>query len=222
MVVDRKNILDTSDISALISLDQYETVDYRDIKEYLLFDRVDTKYVMNRSQLSDILTRVLDDYKIVTYNGKRSSNCGNRYYDTPQFKFYLDHHNGKRLRHKVRVREYLDSGLQFLEVKSRKNEQRTLKERVSYANATAVSDSRYESLVSRAIEDRKDLQVVLSNSFNRITLVNNSSLERVTIDQGLTYNLSISKYCLGISQMYPELKSNRFKEVRRKVREINL
>ena len=45
-------------------------------------------------------------------------------------KFYNDHHNQRVNRHKIRFREYVDSGLIYLEVKCKTNKGKTVKKRL--------------------------------------------------------------------------------------------
>ena len=52
------------------------------------------------------------------------------YYDTVDRQFFLDHHNERVNRYKVRFREYVNSGLSFLEVKCKNNKKKTIKNRI--------------------------------------------------------------------------------------------
>ena len=86
-----------------------------------LMKRVDTKFLINRKKLESIFSSLSSHYKILKVKDVIKSKYSSFYFDTVNYKFFLDHHNGKLNRAKVRFREYVGSNLTFLEVK-RKNQ----------------------------------------------------------------------------------------------------
>ena len=86
-----------------------------------LMKRVDTKFLINRKKLESIFSSLSSHYKILKVKDVIKSKYSSFYFDTVNYKFFLDHHNGKLNRAKVRFREYVDSKTSFLEVK-RKNQ----------------------------------------------------------------------------------------------------
>ena len=62
-------------------------------------------------------------------DGKLIHDYKSLYYDTEDWKFYLDHHNGRVNRNKIRFREYVGSKLTFLEIKLKNNKGKTIKKR---------------------------------------------------------------------------------------------
>lgn len=154
--------------------------------EVKLMNRTDTKFLLTKSQLEEVLEIILNEYRILEVNGNRISSYRSLYYDTPENRLYYDHHNGRVDRHKVRYREYVESKLCFLEVKhkykGRTNKKRIKKERIE---ETMQPDSKQFLIDTNNLKD--DLVPSLWNGFNRATLVNKHEPERMTIDFDLSY-----------------------------------
>jgi SPX domain protein involved in polyphosphate accumulation len=79
---------------------------------------------------------------VLEINGARLHHYQTLYFDTRDFALYSQHHNGQRARYKVRVREYLDSEMAFLEVKRKTNQNRTIKSRLQTPGAVPEIDER--------------------------------------------------------------------------------
>jgi len=206
--------------------------------------------------MEEILSKLLNDYRVLEISGHRQNRYETLYYDTPDFYHYLTHQNGKKSRWKIRKRKYIESNLSFLEIKYKNNRGRTIKSRIRLG----VFGSELNERSCRFI-DSKNLQSAilepkLVNTFRRITLVNKNLPERVTIDIDVVFTKGdksaqlshlviaevkqenvnrnsvfmrlvkqriirpegISKYCLGVALLFPEIKSNTFKE---KILKIN-
>ena len=82
-----------------------------------LMSRSDTKFAFKFSKLPELLNQMMPFYKVLEINGKFIHDYKSLYFDTDDRKFYLDHHNGRVNRNKVRFREYVGSDLTFLEIK---------------------------------------------------------------------------------------------------------
>ncbi|MBK8341295.1 MAG: VTC domain-containing protein [Flavobacteriales bacterium] len=72
---------------------------------------------------------MIPHYRLLEVDGVRGAEYRSLYFDSPALRHYLDHHNGRTLRSKVRFREYVGSGLCFLEVKRKTGTGRTDKAR---------------------------------------------------------------------------------------------
>lgn len=59
-------------------------------------NRTDTKFVLSESTLKEVLQQVIPYYSVLEINGVRMNKYETLYYDTPDFKFYLRHQNGKK------------------------------------------------------------------------------------------------------------------------------
>jgi hypothetical protein len=153
-----------------------------------LLDRIDTKYILHEDQLQDYLATITNQYSILVIDGKSFHPYETLYFDTPDFRLYQMHHNGKRNRYKLRCRKYVNSGTSFFEVKSKTNTDRTVKARMQVENipeALTVQLNQYISDHTPGIYS--DYVPSLRVFFDRITLVNKQANERLTIDLNLRY-----------------------------------
>ena len=157
-----------------ISLDEMESVK--------LMNRVDTKYVCHANQLPAILSAAKEDYRVQEVAGKRIATYDTVYYDTADLQMYMRHHDQQLNRRKVRVRTYVDTGAEFLEVKKKNNRGRTKKKRIDYQSDTAV-----DFIAKHTPYNWSDLHPAERTAFERITLVNNAKTERLTIDFNLRF-----------------------------------
>ena len=110
-------------------------------------------------------------------------------------------HNGCLGRQKVRVRQYVDSNLTFLEVKNKNNHRRTRKKRITVTGFDITGEQQREFLKPLCWWDVDTLQPALRNWFNRITLVNKAKTERVTIDTGLRFHNCMSGLDKSLDQV---------------------
>lgn len=164
-----------------ISLDEMNSV--------ALMKRTDTKFVISKAQLVSVLKDLDSHYKVLEINNDRIMSYSSLYFDTPNNKFYNDHHNGKNNRTKVRQRKYIDSDLCFLEVKQKNGKGETNKTRIPVSDFETNLSKASTTFISETTSQDYDLLPSLWNGFNRITLVNIKSKERVTVDLNLTYKI---------------------------------
>lgn len=164
-----------------ISLDEMNSV--------ALMKRTDTKFVINKSQLVSVLNSLGNHYKVLKIKDDRIMSYSSLYFDTPENKFYNDHHNGKNNRTKVRQRKYVESNLCFLEIKQKNAKGETNKSRIPVSDFEIDLSLSSTEFISKTTAKEFQLSPSLWNGFNRITLVNIKSKERVTIDLNLTYRI---------------------------------
>jgi hypothetical protein len=170
-------------------LNLFDPISLEEMDSAKLLDRMDKKYLFHHDQLAGILENCQGDYKVLTINGKRFSHYETHYFDTRDLKMYIQHHNGKLNRHKVRYRKYVDSGLCFFEVKFKTNKGRTIKDRVKVKELqSSIFGAPEQLLIKRTDFEAATLQESLEVKYNRITLVNKNLSERVTIDISLSYS----------------------------------
>ncbi|WP_289054716.1 polyphosphate polymerase domain-containing protein [Carboxylicivirga marina] len=175
------------DISEIYnSLKLYQSVSLKDMQNAALMDRVDTKFVASVDLIPNILKELADDYKVLEIDGERAFLYKTNYFDTKGYDMYEAHQNGKLNRYKVRQREYVSSGLHFLEVKFKNNKRRTIKKRIERKEDSVLSHPELHFLNENTPYNSEELELKLSNCFHRITLVGNH--ERVTIDFGLSFS----------------------------------
>jgi hypothetical protein len=162
-----------------------------------LMNRVDTKFLIHEDLLPELLERIKGDYRAQVVEGEQVCRYKTLYYDTVDVEMYKNHHNNKLNRQKVRARTYVESGISFLEVKRKDNKGRTTKDRIRIPNE-AVDDitKNEESLQFLSVSSTiPGTQIIpqLSNTFERMTLVNKGKTERLTIDAHIHFtNLQTS------------------------------
>lgn len=161
-----------------------------EMKDVKLMNRVDTKYLITSDQLMAILQGVHDHYYAQEVEGKRFAAYSTIYYDTPDLRMYVIHHDKHLVRDKVRVRTYVDSDLTFCEVKHKTNKGRTKKKRIEVIRGLDVTRDPEASsfLADKQPYPVDSLRASLETAFDRITLVNYEKTERLTIDCNLVFN----------------------------------
>lgn len=174
----------------LNELSELEPISLEQMSSIKLMNRMDNKYVTNRTQLLRLLKKVKGSYYVQELNGKRVSPYRTVYFDTKNDNMYMDHHNGRTNRIKVRVRTYIDSDLTFLEIKHKNNKGRTDKKRIKVQSLEKWNGAEECSgfVKKYANIDINDISAKLMNHFDRITLVNYGKTERLTIDLNLQFD----------------------------------
>ncbi|MFZ4399470.1 MAG: polyphosphate polymerase domain-containing protein [Bacteroidales bacterium] len=237
----------TDEFTAILT--GFDQISLNEMDNVQLMNRTDTKYVFNITLLPDILKKLAFHYRVLNVNENNISNYKTLYYDTDDFLFYNHHRCGKGNRCKVRYRTYIQSNLHFFEVKNKNNKEITIKKRIKLiGDSPQINDESLAFYQHNAIINDVNLEPKLWANYSRITLVNKTQAERLTLDLNLFFNndtqckylnniviaelkqerriksafteimksyaiktLSISKYCLGVINLYPDLKQNNFK-----------
>lgn len=170
-------------------LASFTPITLAEMEDVALMDRQDTKYLLSIEQLPQVLGVLKGDYSSLDVNGVRLGRYRSQYMDTPGLAFYLQHHNGLANRLKVRYREYIDSGISFLEIKRKTNKNRTEKKRIKVPGIPEAStDSELGFMQANGVMDPTAVVPTLSVLYRRATLVNQNTAERVTIDCGLSFH----------------------------------
>jgi hypothetical protein len=165
----------------------FEKVDIDDIgRDRMFSNRKDLKYLIPIHLLPEILDEMQDDYVLMTVNGITLHDYRTYYYDTPDFQFYRDHHQGKQNRMKVRSRSYTD-GHSFIEVKRKTNRSMTLKNRLPILNDPEMNRISYGVLKELSLPEHLELDVQIFVGYKRLTFFSQSYNEKVTIDLQLQY-----------------------------------
>lgn len=171
-------------------LSTFLPVSLEEMDHVKLLDRIDSKYVMNISQLPVYLTSLKEQYSLLVIEGKSVHPYETLYYDTPGFRLYQMHHNGLRNRYKLRCRKYVNSGISYFEIKSKTNTGRTIKKRISIDSIPEMLNEPLKQYIVKHISGAyKEYIPALRVFFDRITLVNNTANERLTIDTNLRYKV---------------------------------
>lgn len=169
-------------------LNEFAPITLDEMDSVKLMDRTDTKFVFKRSQLPSILSQLLGYYRILDINGNKISRYESLYFDTTNFELYHKHQSGKLNRYKVRFRKYVESELHYFEVKFKNNKGRTIKSRVKQKEIDGlIHDKASDLLKEKTPFDSANLEAKLWVNYSRITLVNKTSPERVTLDINLHF-----------------------------------
>ena len=172
-------------------LNTFESVTLKQLDSVELQNRIDTKYILTKKQLLQLLEGIRENQYVLEIEGNRVFNYQTIYFDTQDFQFFKDHHNGCVNRVKVRSREYIESHLCFYEIKRKRYGTRTDKQRKRiqdiYHNVPKEDYDliQYKRLLGRPIEKK------LTNNFKRITLTNKKFTERITIDLEISFTNGI-------------------------------
>ena len=174
----------------------YESVTLQQLDSVELQNRIDTKYILTKAELLELLKGIKDQQYTLDIDGTRFFSYQTVYFDTTDFQFYKDHHNGLVNRVKVRSREYLDSNLCFYEIKRKVYGTRTEKQRLRTDKLFyAVPPEEYKLIEYKRLRDRP-IEQKLTNQFKRITLTNKDFTERITIDTDIEFDNGTDKISL--------------------------
>ena len=183
-------------------LNRYAPITLEEMKDIRLMNRIDTKFVTTVPVLKQLLEMARDDYFVQETGGLRISPYYTLYFDTEDCTMYQVHETGHLVRQKLRIRSYVDAGLNFLEVKTKNNHGRTKKKRMVMEGFDALNPDHtirferqdkqfvaYDDFLHDHLHYEPDtLMEQLENRFDRITLVNKGKTERLTIDTNLRFH----------------------------------
>jgi hypothetical protein len=149
--------------------------------------RVDTKYVMTRERLGELVGDV-DGYDVLEIDGRRIFAYESVYFDTPDLRCFRDHVEGDRPRFKARTRYYPDTGTCFFEVKVKKGDDTTKRQCDYDVTDHGVLTDPAREFLRTALRDLLgeeppgDMAAVLSTTYRRVTLSARDGGERTTMD----------------------------------------
>jgi len=169
-------------------LDQFELINLKTLERVELLNRIDSKFIFPNQDLEDVLAELAKDYFILEIEGKRIHEYKNLYYDTSDFQLYRMHHNGKLNRLKVRMRQYVDSGLTYFEAKYKVKASRTDKARLKLSGWDETLSAEKKGCIDFSGVNPDNLQPVVSIDFQRITIARKDFGERATLDINLRFH----------------------------------
>ncbi len=165
-----------------VSLDEIKNSDAR------LLNRKEMKFLVTLDQCIELLSGLTGAYRVMEVNNCRMSGYETEYYDTETFMTYLQHHNGKAHRYKLRIRHYASSDETYLEIKEKRNTGLTVKKRLETESYASLSEPRQEAFLTSAFPyDYRAFHPVLATEYDRVTLVARDFPERVTFDLNLSF-----------------------------------
>ena len=172
-------------------LAKFDPITLEEMSAVKLMNRIDSKYLVCINRLPEILSHLTENYFVQENVGKRIAHYNTLYYDTPDAKMYVAHHDRKLTRQKLRARIYCDTGAAFCEIKNKNNKKRTKKKRIpievsQFSDMLAYDEAR--TFVTEKLHyEVGSLIPQVENEFDRITLVNKGRTERLTIDSDIRF-----------------------------------
>ncbi|MCX7736473.1 MAG: polyphosphate polymerase domain-containing protein [Candidatus Kapabacteria bacterium] len=152
-----------------------------------LLNRFDTKFVVSPKNLKRIFEILIEEYSILEINNRRIFRYKNLYFDTDDFLFYFQHHNGKTDRLKIRFRQYSSNESCFFEIKQKHNNY-TTKERLPVDSNVFELNDGTSKMVENSIGLNPDiLSPKIWVFYDRITLLHKQLPEKITIDTNINF-----------------------------------
>ncbi|MCP4523041.1 MAG: polyphosphate polymerase domain-containing protein [Candidatus Gracilibacteria bacterium] len=151
--------------------------------------RIDRKFLLSVSQLDSILKELQEDYSILEIGEKQVFSYDNMYMDTQDYLFYHQHQNKEKSRTKIRTRLYKDSDIAFFEFKQKLDgvTQKFRYQFPSEEHGTMTKGKKrfFEGVWQSIYNGNPEAPYIfpsMRTSYNRITLVEKTGGERLTID----------------------------------------
>lgn len=188
-------LFDGGNLSPVLAAYEGITLDEIRNSDAQLQSRREKKFLMTFEQCVNLISGLSGSYRALDIEHSRIGRYDTMYYDTAPFMTYLQHHNGKANRFKLRFRYYCSTGKTFLEVKERLNTGRTVKKRLETKGTISLTDNGPAEFLESAFPyDFREFYPVLSTEYSRITLVSRDFGERVTFDLGLSFRNNTTFY----------------------------
>jgi|TARA_B100000959_G_scaffold74532_1_gene79164 hypothetical protein len=174
-------------VKSILNLSDFTPISLSEMGEVKLMNRTDTKFVFRVINLEKLLEKMQAFYKVLEVNDERIQTYKSLYFDTEDRKFYIDHHNSRVNRNKIRFREYVGSGLTFLEIKLKNNKGKTIKKRMRAAKISEKLSSEQKEYIEKIIGKKLEVSAKQWINFSRLTFVHKTQKERLTIDINLSF-----------------------------------
>mgnify|MGYP000332936257 FL=1 len=171
-----------------LELNKFETITLSEMDDVKLMSRTDTKFVFNFSRLPEFLEKLSQFYRVLSIDGNLIHDYKSLYFDTEDRKFYIEHHNRRVNRNKIRFREYVGSGLTFLEIKLKNNKGKTIKKRIKVDSISEEITKKQQRYIDKIIGYPIEVSAKQWINFSRVTFVHKTQKERLTMDINLTFN----------------------------------
>jgi len=169
-------------------LSRFEKITLSEMDNVKLMSRTDTKFTFNILKLTKVLEKLSQFYRVMEIDGDRLHHYKSLYFDTEDRKFYTEHHNRRVNRNKIRFREYVGSGLTFLEIKLKNNKGKTIKKRKKVDSISEKITKKQQEYIDKVIGYPIKVSAKQWINFSRVTFVHKTKKERLTIDVNLTFN----------------------------------
>ncbi len=218
-------IMQNNDIEGELS--KLKAVSLDSLHSVRLMNRVEIKYVFNIRKLSDLISKLASNYKVLEIKNLRILPYSTTYLDTSDYLFYSQHVRGEFARYKLRYRKYEATNESFLEIKKKSNKGKTSKWRIENINNPGSFDSEATCFISKHLPVcPAQVKPAIQSNFTRITLAGFEFNERLTIDFNISFssleNLrEISLPYLAIAELKKDGYSDYFR-FRALVKQLNI
>ncbi len=173
-------------LSRIPAIEIFYPIGLDHLKEGMLLDRKEQKFLFHRDQLPGILELFSDDYFMLEIDDRRIHQYHTLYFDTPDYQYYMMHHNGKKNRWKFRIREYKMSSVSFFEIKSKTNKGYTEKYRTPQKwGESEISQEIRNWMIGKIGFFPDGLRPSISTHYYRITMIGKDYSSRITIDTNI-------------------------------------
>ncbi|MGL5011299.1 MAG: polyphosphate polymerase domain-containing protein [Paracoccaceae bacterium] len=180
-----------------------------------MLERLDNKYIVPADRLMPAFARFSELFDVLEIDGKRAFTYATDYFDDDLASAYNDHHQGRRKRCKVRIRNYVDAGFSYLEVKLKDTRDVTVKKRLKLSNPSrtlcadslAFIDTCHAEMYGTPLG--RSLMPVIGMEYERITLVAREGGERMTIDTRMAFRAANAECNAAPDMFILETKSAR-------------
>jgi hypothetical protein len=153
-----------------------------------LMTRIESKHLMTYPQCLALVQNLPDSYRVLDIHGIRVGRYDTLYYDNAAFFSYLQHHNRKGNRYKLRLRFYESTGKTYLEIKKKTNKGTSEKNRIQTRQPEGdFLHEQAEFLAWAFPYDYRAFHPVIRTLYDRFTLVSTEFPERITFDIGITF-----------------------------------
>lgn len=175
-------------LSLLRVTSRLQHADPATLRTHSLLRRTDTKFVLRSEGIPLLLASVVENYCLLPKGQVVFPRYRTVYFDTQDLLAFNDHRRGRRPRHKVRTRHYLDRGISYLEIKTKNANRVTEKLREPRAfGDDELTDENLAVIAKRTGWKTETMRPVMAMEFSRLTLFSRDSPERMTIDFQLRF-----------------------------------
>lgn len=185
-------------ISSNHTFQYFETIELSELMEKKLLSRFDRKYVIPIDKIESLLDLAKTEYQILKIGEKTEHQYISHYFDTQKYSLYLSHHNKRKVRFKLRTREYIDSQIRFAEIKLKEKNSLTQKFRLNIEQKQNGMKEIHH-LMMLYTKELPELIKTISISYKRKTLIHKIIDQRITIDTDICFSEN------GIEKSMPNL-----------------
>ncbi len=167
-------------------LERFSALTLEELQKCKLDSRYDRKFIFSENLLPRVLEQLPHNYRQLRIHEESNHSYVTTYYDTPEYRMYLNHHNGKRPRYKIRKRDYILTSGTFYEIKKRDNKGYLHKYR-QHVGFEFTSEMRDQFIEMNTPYNPASLRPTLTNRFKRITLLKECGEEKITFDREIQF-----------------------------------